>query len=216
MIDLLHALLGGHWPDDALWDDDAVWADLRDVPTLLPSNATPLERALASVLARISDVPVPIADLWSPARCPVALLPWLAWALSVDEWDSGWTEEVQRDVIAASVDIHRHKGTIWAMRRALVVAGLGDAQIIERYGAKFYDGTIARDGSTDRTSPDHWAEYRVVLDRPLSIAQAARARRILQSAAPARCHLKAMDYRQAAHLYADRLTRDGSYSRGIV
>ena len=44
-------------------------------PTLLPPNATALERALASVIARISDVPVPIGDLWNPARCPAPLLP---------------------------------------------------------------------------------------------------------------------------------------------
>lgn len=185
-------------------------------PTLLPPNATALERALASVIARISDVPVPIGDLWNPARCPAPLLPWLAWALSVDEWDNSWTEEVQRAVIAASVEIHRHKGTIWAMRHALVVAGYGEATIIERFGSKFYDGTIARDGSSNRASPDHWAEYRVVLTRPISLAQAVRVRRILQAAAPARCHLKALDYRRAAHLYADRIPRDGSYSRGIA
>ena len=51
---------------------------------LLPANATPLERALAETTARLSDVAVPIRDLWSPENCPTELLPWLAWALSVD------------------------------------------------------------------------------------------------------------------------------------
>lgn len=215
MTDILHALLGGYWPDDAVWDDDAVWMDLRDVPTLLPPNATPLERALASVLARISDVPVPIADLWNPARCPAPLLPWLAWTLSVDEWDSGWPEEVQREVIAASVDIHRHKGTIWAMRRALVVAGLGDAQIIERYGVQYLDGSFDLDGSRNLAPADHWAEYRVILARPMTIRQAQRARAILQSTAPARCHLKAMDFTGVAHLLDGTLTLNGTYALGV-
>lgn len=186
------------------------------IATLLPPNAAALERALEAATARIGAVPVPVDRTWDPETCPAALLPWLAWALSVDEWDGDWTEERQRDAIAASIAIHRRKGTIWAMRRALQVAGLGDASLIERYGYKFYNSTIPRNGTVDRSRPDHWAEYRVILTRPLSIAQAARARRVLQSAAPARCHLKAMDYRQAAILYGHRVPRDGSYARGLV
>lgn len=205
-----------HWLDLSSWSDAGIWIDEYPRPTLLPSNASPLERALALTIGRITDLPVQIDTLWDPARCPAALLPWLAWALSVDEWDTGWTEAQQREVIAASVDIHRHKGTVWAMRRALAVAGYGAAEIVERYGVKFHDGTISRDGSVDRSGPDHWAEYRVMLSRPISLAQAARVRRILASAAPARCHLKALDYRGASHIYADRLIRDGSYSRGIA
>jgi phage tail P2-like protein len=86
---------------------------------LLPPNATPQERALSNSTARVGDVPVPIRTLWNPQTCPVALLPWLAWAMSVDDWDSAWTEQQKRDVIAASVEVHRHKGTIGALKAAL-------------------------------------------------------------------------------------------------
>ncbi|MCD9124037.1 phage tail protein I, partial [Cupriavidus sp. UGS-1] len=49
--------------------------------SLLPPNATPLERNLATVGAEaIAGVPVPLRDLWNPATCPPALLPFLAWA----------------------------------------------------------------------------------------------------------------------------------------
>ena len=99
--------------------------------TLLPPNSTPLERALAAVIARISDVPVPVGDLWHPARCPAPLLPWLAWSLSVDDWSSDWPDAQQREVIAASVEIHRHKGSRWSVRRALSVMGYGDCDVTE-------------------------------------------------------------------------------------
>jgi phage tail P2-like protein len=79
--------------------------------SLLPPNASPQEAAIEAATARIADVPVPNASLWTPATCPAALLPWLAWALSVDEWDGTWPEERQRAVIAASVGVHRRKGT---------------------------------------------------------------------------------------------------------
>ncbi|HNM43794.1 phage tail protein I [Plasticicumulans sp.] len=93
--------------------------------SLLPPHASPLERALEAVAgARIEAVEVErLRALWTPADCPAPLLPWLAWALSVDEWDADWSEATQRAVIAASVEVHRRKGTLGAVRRALAATG---------------------------------------------------------------------------------------------
>jgi phage tail P2-like protein len=90
---------------------------------LLPSNATQLERLAAQALAQIERVPVPIRDLISPTRCPAALLPYLAWAMSVDRWEEAWPEATKRQVIASSYYVHAHKGTIGSLRR--VVEPLG-------------------------------------------------------------------------------------------
>lgn len=92
---------------------------------LLPYNATPQERALSEAAARVSDVPVPLRDLWNPDTCPYDLLPWLAWAFSVDEWRNEWTDAQKRAVIKASVEVHRRKGTIGAVRDALAALGFG-------------------------------------------------------------------------------------------
>lgn len=83
---------------------------------LLPPNATQQERAIAETIGRVSDVPVLLRDLWNPQTCPANLLPWLAWGMSVDEWNPDWSEQQKRDLIAASVDIHRKKGTIGAVK----------------------------------------------------------------------------------------------------
>lgn len=88
---------------------------------LLPLNSTPLERALADTMFR--DLPAPLRELMDPERCPAGLLPYLAWAWSVDRWDMNWSEAVKRRAIAASFRIHQHKGTIAALRR--VVEPLG-------------------------------------------------------------------------------------------
>lgn len=90
---------------------------------LLPPSATAQERALSEATARLSTVPILVRESWNPQTCPASLLPWLAWALSVDEWDTEWTEQEKRDVIQASLMIHRHKGTIGAVRRALTPLG---------------------------------------------------------------------------------------------
>ncbi len=91
---------------------------------LLPPNATDLELALSASIARLSDVPVPIDTLWNPALAPLATLPQLAWALSVDVWDARWPEDVRRAVTAASPAVHRAKGTAGAVRRALEALGV--------------------------------------------------------------------------------------------
>ena len=62
--------------------------------------------------------------------CPEALLPWLAWALSVDDWDSLWPESIKRNLIAESISIHRIKGTVSAIRRVLRVLGV-EAELSE-------------------------------------------------------------------------------------
>lgn len=93
------------------------------VARLLPGNATELERLAAHALAQIERVPVPLRDLWNPDVCPVALLPYLAWAFSVDRWSQSWPESAKRNTIKAAYFIHSRKGTIGALRR--VVEPLG-------------------------------------------------------------------------------------------
>lgn len=88
---------------------------------LLPINSTPLERVLEDVQA--ADLPVPLRELMDPQRCPVALLPYLAWAWSVDRWDPAWSEAVKRKAVAAAFRIHQHKGTIAALRRVIEPLG---------------------------------------------------------------------------------------------
>ncbi len=89
---------------------------------LLPANATALERNLAATMP-LDRLPVALRTLWNAATCPVDLLPWLAWAWSVDDWDSTWSEAQKRDVIASSIYIHRHKGTKAAVVRATAAMG---------------------------------------------------------------------------------------------
>lgn len=93
--------------------------------TLLPHNSTPQEQAIDGASSRVSSIPVPLRSLWNPDTCPVSLLPWLAWGLSVDEWNPDWTEPQKRSVIRESVSVHRLKGTIGAVRRIVDSFGLG-------------------------------------------------------------------------------------------
>ncbi|EQU65680.1 phage tail protein I [Escherichia coli HVH 209 (4-3062651)] len=65
---------------------------------LLPTGSSPLEVAAAKACAEIEKTPVSIRELWNPDTCPANLLPWLAWAFSVDRWDEKWPEATKRAV----------------------------------------------------------------------------------------------------------------------
>jgi phage tail P2-like protein len=95
-----------------------------DVTTILPPNATTLERNIEQSATRtIEQLPVPVRDLWNPDVCPVHLLPWLAWAVDVEQWQSDWSEPVQRAAIKASWNVHNHMGTKASVRQALDALG---------------------------------------------------------------------------------------------
>lgn len=91
---------------------------------LLPPNATELERAIAEAAGDIQNVPVTIREVWDPDACPTSVLPWLAWAFSVEDWDEGWTEQQKRESIRTAIEVQQHKGTIGAVRQALASLGI--------------------------------------------------------------------------------------------
>jgi phage tail P2-like protein len=91
---------------------------------LLPHNATALERALSATDDRLLQTPTwLLRAVWDVERCPERLLPYLAHAWSVDEWDPKWSDAEKRQAIRDSVWLHQHKGTVGAMKRALAQIG---------------------------------------------------------------------------------------------
>lgn len=95
------------------------------VASLLPPNATKLERALEATTARVGDVPLPLRPLWNPATCPIEILPWLAWSLSIDFWDPEWPEAFKRAQVAGAIAFHRRKGTRGAVREVVETYDVG-------------------------------------------------------------------------------------------
>jgi len=166
---------------------------------LLPPSASELERASAEVFAQRANLPVRIGDLWNPDACPAEQLPWLAWALSVDRWFPDWTENQRRQAIAASYEVHRHKGTPAAVKAALSVLG-HPVQLVEWYqtsppGAPYTFSVEVMPGLGNGgiTLDDAW------FDRVINIANSAKntrshldtVRLVLTAGHPAIAHLGA-------------------------
>lgn len=91
--------------------------------SLLPPNATELERNATAVAGTISDLPLPLRSLIDPDTIPAHLLPWLAWHLGIDAWKDYWPDQVKRARVRAAISIARKKGTAAAVRE--VVASFG-------------------------------------------------------------------------------------------
>ena len=98
--------------------------------SLLPANSRPLEHALAGATAKLEPIPVPFDTIWDVDTAPDSLLPYLAYACSVDEWNDNWTDDTKREVIKNSLWVHERKGTLGAVKRALLAMKY-DATVIE-------------------------------------------------------------------------------------
>ncbi|MGM1347749.1 phage tail protein I [Serratia liquefaciens] len=91
--------------------------------TLLPPSAGAWMRHTETVTTRLSAITVALRTIWTPTACPVELLPYLAWALSVDRWDKNWPAEKKITAIQQSYWQHRRKGTRAAVRRVIESMG---------------------------------------------------------------------------------------------
>jgi len=107
--------------------------------SLLPPNATDTERAIEATTDRATSLPVPLRKLWNPDTCPADLLPWLAWALSIDSWKDYWPEAVKRQRIRQAIEIQRRKGTAQSVRD--VVESFGGGLAMREWWQKDPAGT---------------------------------------------------------------------------
>lgn len=184
--------------------------------TLLPPSATSQEVDIDLATSRISDIPVPIRDLWNDETCPTEFLPWLAWSWGVDEWSESWSDESKRATIRDALMVQKRKGSVWSIRRVMSNAGYGNVEIVEGLYSNLYNGAADYNGFITYGDPSQWATYRIVLERPISNAQAAQVRRILETTAPARSKLMEFVFVEASNLYNDTIKYDGAYNYGTA
>lgn len=107
--------------------------------SLLPPNASPLERRLDRTDAALADVPVPLRSLVKPDEIATSTLPWLAWHLGVDAWKEYWPEQIKRARVKAAIPIARKNGTAAAVQE--VVAAFGGSIALREWWQKTPRGT---------------------------------------------------------------------------
>jgi phage tail P2-like protein len=153
------------------------------VTSLLPKNATPLERALEDVAGeRLDGLSFDFASLFDPATCPPAFLPYLAWERGVELWDEDFVavdgeEDLvrrRREIIGRFDKIRRLRGTLAAIDLAMETIGVR-ARIREWW---------------DHPEPKEPYTFKVILlskdNRPLGEADRRRILRVIESLKPLR------------------------------
>ena len=100
-------------------------------PSLLPASATAIERAIEHATSGTSNLTVPVRDVWNPDTCPVAVLPWLAWAFAVEEWRDSWPEAVKRAMIKAAIQTRKLRGTRQAVEE--IVKSFGAHVLLQEW-----------------------------------------------------------------------------------
>lgn len=183
--------------------------DAEVIDRLMPVHTRPAERALALGVAQSLDLPVDVDQVWNPATAPAAVLPFLAWALSVDEWDARWPEERRREIIARSIELHRIKGTRGAIDLVLEMLGYGDAVVIEdrdwpRFGAEsFFGGRVifGEPGLKWGPSDPHWADFWVNVQSPVTIDDVVRLAARIIEVSPVRSRLRAVTMVGVVYVY---------------
>lgn len=148
---------------------------------------------------------------------PAEFLELLAEKWSVTGYD-GWllaeSEDAKRKLIKRAVELHRYKGTPWAIREIIRQLGFGEVEILEGLFDKRRDGSFLRDGTYFHGDRSKWAHYRVILQKAITNDQANLLRKTLRVFAPARCVLASLDYRSVTFRHNGKIIRNGQYNRG--
>ncbi|OHX19500.1 phage tail protein I [Chromobacterium sphagni] len=190
-------------------------ADLP-LPPALAGDAR--SRILATLSARISDADLSTLLVYLVDNVTGSALPHLAEQFSLtgaDGWTLAESDDARRNLIKTAIELHRYKGTPWAIREVIRRLGLGEVTLIEGLADKQHDGATRRNGIYFHGEPTAWARYRVLLQQPITNDQANQVRSMLAVYAPARCHLTSLDYQGVANRHNGAIaTRDKQFNRG--
>ena len=170
--------------------------------SLLPRTKTDFEEALEGIF-QYNIYPVedghiynPVLRSWDPVKIDAKLIPYLAQNLGLDI-DENLTEEQQRAIICCAWDLHQYSGTPHV--------------ILEIIRALGYPGVSIREGVQG-----HWANYEIVLSRPISQIDGKSMLRLIKSLSPVRSVLVGIDVTQGNILYDGAAMWDGTYTFGTI
>jgi len=100
--------------------------------SILPNNATQLERDIEASVSRFEKFSTEtILDIWQSETCPLDIVTWLSWTLSVEIWKLDWPESIKRDFLKKSVELHLKKGTRHSIDLILSCLGIKTYRIVE-------------------------------------------------------------------------------------
>lgn len=151
--------------------------------------------AVAQVHDQIDSLHSDIENLflYNIDQLPMSFVRYLAWQYRIEAWQDLETESAQRDAVRNAIELHRKKGTPWAVEHA--VSRLGYESVILNEGSGFgtYDGTYTYSGAKQYGADDTWPLFQVCLDlsdHPFDEAVRDRIYRAVNTYKNLRSHLE--------------------------
>lgn len=98
---------------------------------------------------RLSTIPLDQLLVYFVDTITIEALPFLAEqfnVLGIKGYSQSETEQAKRDLIKRAIELHRYKGTPWAVREGVKSVGFKDAEILEGVGLD-HNGLILRNGT---------------------------------------------------------------------
>lgn len=151
-------------------------ADERLIP---PGIRDQRSLAFNELIHRLGSLDLTPLLLYLVDQAEATALPHLAEQFSVMGYD-GWllttNDDERRELIKKAIELHRHKGTPWAVKEAIKAVGYADVEIKEHFPKRYHDGSFNHDRSDFYGIPGaQWALFRVIVDLGLDkgLTQAA-------------------------------------------
>ena len=161
--------------------------------------------ALARLIARLSALPadVPLVNLFDLVDASaLASLGEQFHVMGVEGWNLASTEAARRALLKKAIELHRHKGTPWAVEEALRATGFAGAEVREGGGLCAHDAELAHNGAGTYASGNRWAMFDIEINlgesAGIDAAGRARIRETVNAWKNARSHLRALSWRTSA------------------
>ncbi|WP_392559362.1 phage tail protein I [Orbus mooreae] len=142
----------------------------------------------------------------------------LAWQLSLDHeyiWQLAESLTAKRNLIKIAIDLHRYKGSVWAVRNIIRALGFGEVDIIEGLGIRYRDGSFERTGiKTHSGHKKGWPFYTIIFYEPITNDIAELLRKAIPEYAPSRSVLYRINFKNAKMRRNGSYYHNGLYNRG--
>lgn len=173
--------------------------DLRLLPAGIDDARS---RALLKLIGRLDNLDLTALLVYRIDDLPEEALRLLAWQFNImgdDGWDLASSPEERRALIRRALDLHRHRGTPWAIREAVRALGYANAEIVEGLPIALYDGDKTYSAVETYGGGTRWALFRVLLDlgetKGVDAAQITRLVALIERWKNARSHLVDIGFR---------------------
>lgn len=184
--------------------------------SLLPKNATQLEKNIESAISR--DIPIDLADIYNPHEgTSQKILSHLKYFLQTIFLNKKLSLPHQKKLILNSFAINSKIGSVKSIKNGLNFLGYSNFSLIDKQNQLLADGKCLSNGSKKAgvflSTP---FSYCLILGTPITFLQSKQIKIFLESFSPIRAKLEKILFNAVAAAADGKILADGKFSAGII